>query len=710
MLDYMTAENPIVLQTSSSMNRSPNWGPNGESVYQRTYQRVKADGTKESWDDTVRRVVKGNLSLVPGDRTYPGEEEELYDLIYNFRVLPAGRHLWMSGVPGRQFLFNCYVSGWGHSLSDHFAFTFNQLMEGGGVGANYSQHHLNHYSIFNLVRVHIVCSPEHDNYQDLLKANLLSSEFSPDYTGAVEVEDSREGWVSALTQVIDKATEYEPDAPFDPSSGQYLPELVYDVSNIREAGKRIKTFGGTSAGPVPFAKMLAGIAHLLCAAWEAGFNGPFAMDMDHLIATCVVSGNVRRSARMSIMRWDDPWIDWFLKCKEFAGDHWSTNISVEIDDEFIDYVNRPSNDGDPVVDKARRVYAAIIDGMLANGEPGIWNSDLANVGEPNRVISTNPCGEICLEAWENCNLGHVNLDAFVSVDGTVDLLGLQHAHRLITRFLIRATFGDITDEKTAAKNARNRRIGVGHFGFSGFLAKQKILFAESHRNQYVRDTLSSMADVVDFAAYEYCHELRIPVPVKTRTIAPTGTIAKLAGRGEGIHPEYARYFIQRIRYSTVDPDQAAKLDEYKAKGYNIVEDPDTPYTMVVEIPTKNILVQELEDLGIPTLYLQTVDEISLYDMLAVQAMYQELWADNAVSFTVNIHDGHVTHVDLASTLKGFLPVLKGTTVFPDKSRDLAPYQRVTLTDFEALRGSQRATEAIGDAYDEACASGACPVR
>lgn len=689
---------------------SPNWGPTGKEVYERTYQRTKADGTKESWDETVRRVVKGNLSLVPGDRNFPGEEEILYDLIYNFRAIPAGRHLWMSGVPGRQFLFNCYVSGWGDRLSDHFAFTFNQLMEGGGVGSNYSAGYLDHYTIFNLVRVHIVCSPEHDNYQDLLEAGLLSSQYSPDFTGAWEVEDSREGWVFALTESINKATEYEPRGfKQDKDSGQYLVDLVYDVSNIRSSGKRIKTFGGTSAGPVPFAKMLTGVSHLLNQAWMDGFSGPIAMELDHLIATCVVSGNVRRSARMSIMHWTDPWIDWFLSCKQFGGDHWSTNISVEIDQAFIEAVNgRSGNPG--MDDQASRVYDAIIEGMLKNGEPGIWNSDLANQGEPNRVISTNPCGEIALEPWENCNLGHVNLDAFIREDGTIDYPGMKMAHILMTRFLIRATFGDITDDKTREKVLRNRRIGVGHFGFSGFLAKQKILFSNSHRSPMVRGVLSDMAAVVDEEAVTYSHELRIPVPVKKRTVAPTGTIAKLAGRGEGIHPEYARYFIRRIRYSTVDPDQAAKLDEYKEKGYNIVPDPDTPYTMVVEIPTKSVLVQELEDRGIPSLYLQTVDEISLFDMLAVQEMYQKLWADNSVSYTINFKDGHITHSDLADGLLPFLGTLKGTTVFPDKSRELAPYQRVTLVEYEALRGSQAVSEVTGDAYDEACASGACPVR
>lgn len=672
---------------------SPAWGPTGKEVYERTYQRVKADGELETWADTVRRVVKGNVSLVPGNRIEPGEEEELYDLLYNFRALPAGRHLWMSGVEGRQFLFNCYVSGWGDQLSDHFAFTFNQLMEGGGVGANYSAKYLNNYHINNLVNVQIVCSPEHDNYEDLKDAGLLSTLYHPDFTGAIEVDDSREGWVSALTEVIDTASEFPGDSDL---SGV----LVYDVSNIRSAGKRIKTFGGTSAGPVPFTRMLLEISSLLREAWETGITGPIAMGIDHVIATCVVSGNVRRSARMSIMHWNDPWIDWFIDSKKDLSQHWSTNISVEIDDEFLMDLAFENS-------KASQVYRKITEGMLRDGEPGIWNSSLSNVGEPNPVIATNPCGEIALEAWENCNLGHINLDAFVDSSGVVDFLGLARAHELITRFLIRATFGDITDQKTIATNSRNRRIGVGHFGYAGFVAKQNIKFSESWKISGVRDLLRNLARVVDTAASTYAHELRIPVPVKKRTVAPTGTIAKLAGRTEGIHPVYARYFIRRIRYSTVDGRQAQAIEDYRAKGYNVVPDPDTPNTMVVEIPTKEALVAELESLGIDPSYLESVDEISLRDMLGVQEMYQSLWADNAVSYTVNIPDGEITLQKFQAELKQFLPTLKGTTVFPDRSRALSPYERISQAEYVALRGSE---EVVDDSYDEACASGACPVK
>ena len=62
----------------------------------------------------------------------------LEDLFLRFQALPAGRHLWVSGVEGRQFLFNCHTAGWGPRLHNHFTWLFNELLKGGGVGANYS--------------------------------------------------------------------------------------------------------------------------------------------------------------------------------------------------------------------------------------------------------------------------------------------------------------------------------------------------------------------------------------------------------------------------------------------------------------------------------------------------------------------------------------------------------------------------------------------
>jgi ribonucleoside-triphosphate reductase len=685
-----------------NLRQEPAWGPTGKEVYERTYSRTRADGTKEDWYATVTRVVDGNLSLVDSARIEPGEREELIDGIYNFRIIPAGRHLWMSGVEGRQFLFNCYVSGWGDCLSEHFAFTFNQLMEGGGVGSNYSAAHVSEsrYPVRNLVKVELYCDPRHEDYGQLIEEGLLTN----DSYEAWRVPDSREGWVRALEKVI--------NCTIRPGTDVFNSFTVrIDLSNIRPAGEPIKTFGGTSAGPVPLARLLKHAQRILGDAYEAGgMNGPLAMELDHAIATCVVSGNVRRSARMSIMHWNDPNIDWFLKCKESGKGHWSTNISVEIDDEFIELV-QPSGILTDRHRKALGVYKAIITGMLRNGEPGIWNSSLANVGEPNRVSATNPCGEICLEGWENCNLGHVNLDSFVNPDGSVDYEGLHRAHVLMTRFLIRATFGDISNPKTRSIVDRNRRIGVGHFGFAGYLAKRGIPFSDSyhefildrnHQRVSVWGELQDMYSSVQDAARRYSHDLRIPMPVKLTTVAPTGTIAKLAGRTEGIHPPYAKYFIRRVRYSNIDPDQASKLKEFEQMGLDIEMDYYTPNTSVVSFPTKESLVQELEDLGIPESYLESVDEISLEDMLSVQAMYQTYYADNAVSFTVNVPKDRYSVDEVAESLLPFLPVLKGTTMMVDESRLQAPYERISREEYDSY-----GIDNVNDSYDEACASGAC---
>jgi adenosylcobalamin-dependent ribonucleoside-triphosphate reductase len=675
-------------------SHAPNFGPTGETVYERTYQRVKPNGDRETWLDTVTRVVDGNLSLVPEKHRKPGERERLIELMYDFKVLPAGRHLWASGVPGRQYLFNCHVSGWGEKLSDHFEFTFMRLMEGGGVGANYSSRFLKPYGApLRPLNVHIVCDPEHPDYAAMKAAGVLSEDYSHEWGGAFPVEDSREGWSVALVDLLD--THYRQDVKHA--------DRVYDVSRVRGAGEPLRTFGGTASGPRPFARMLLDIGAVMNgAAGKAHLSPLEAMEIDHAIAECVVSGGNRRSARMSMVEWDDPFIFDFIGCKTDSGKHWTTNISAVIDDEFT----RLLAEGD---EHAKAVHSATVAGMLDNGEPGYWNISLSNVGEPNEVIATNPCGEIALEPWENCNLGHVNLDAFAPKKSTdePDFEGILEAHRLMTRFLIRATYGDVNDPKQRETLARNRRIGVGHFGVQGYLAKQGVRYSKAPSFFRFPFELRIMANEVKAAAVEFCHALRIAVPVKMTTVAPTGTIAKMPGVTEGIHPIYARHFIRRVRFSLVDPVQAERVNTFFAQGYNVEEDvyDKSGNTVVVEFPTKEKLVEEVENMGLPAELVEAADEIDFADMLAFQAMYQKDYADNAVSFTVNVLPGQLDQDQAEETLARFLPVLKGTTVFPDLTRPQSPYERITAEEYE-----KAAAKSVDASYDEACASGACPVK
>lgn len=673
-----------------------------KQVYLRTYSRTKPDGSQETWPETVQRVVDGNLKLVDPRYIEDGEHEALTEMIESFKVLPAGRHLKSSGVNDFA-LNNCWAAGWDSSRpEEHFTFTLLRLAEGGGVGTNYSARYLEDFPPVQVpVNVHIVCDPSHPDYKSMVESGLLSTEYSHEWYGSYDVWDSREGWAAALGDLIQTA--------HDPKTRHT--QRVYDVSRVRCKGSPLKTFGGTASGPLPFAEMMTNIGILLNNKFTiaqmlgnlAKLDGLTAMRMDHEIASAIVAGGVRRSARMSIMRWDDPDIFDFINIKENGG-HWTTNISVEVDEGFFNELSISQERNTPW-DPVNVVLRSIAEGMLRNGEPGVWNSALTAEGEVDGVFTTNPCGEATLTPWEPCNLGSVNLGAFVDGWGNVDNRGLEKAHRLITRYLIRATFAEVADGKSADAIARYRRIGVGHLGFADFLFRLGARYTEAPQEEWVAEDLMYWASVVDEAAVEYANELRIPVPIKKRVIAPTGTTSKLAGvSGEATHAPFADYFIRRIRFSDLEPSEISQVEEYRRQGYRVEPCQYAANTSVVEIPTKDSLLDELE---YPE-YFQHAGELTIRDMLNVQRMYQEHWADQAVSYTANVEAGKYTAEELAGLLAEYLPDLKGVTVFPEMSMAQSPYERISKEEY-MVRAAEVGIEVTDTGFDEVCASGACPV-
>lgn len=668
------------------MNTVP-FGPSGQVVYDRTYSRTKGDGTKETWPETVERVIKGNLALVYGDDTNKWnletvrEQGSLQHYMNNFAVIPAGRHLWASGVTSH--LFNCWVAPWGDKFSDHFSFSSLRLFEGGGVGANYSTKHIEKFGApKRKVGLHLSSVSSHPDY-DEMKPWLNS----PAVYGK-HVDDSREGWADALVHLIDM---------FFPDYGYNDPAQAYfDVSGIRPSGSELKTSGGTASGPAPLLKLLTDVTDILNGCFAAGVITPLdAMQIDHAIAEAVVAGGNRRSARMSIVRWDDPFIFDFLECKADSGNHWTTNISVEIDDDFTNKMHVRGS-------KAREVHEAVCKAMLENGEPGYWNSSTSSKGEIGDVFATNPCGEITLEFSEPCNLGHVNMDYFADKNWEE----LAEAHRLVTRFLMRATFGSVNDPESRKVLDRNRRIGVGHLGVQGYWAKQGVKYSEIPNGRAAME-LQALYKAVRQEARDYAFELRIAEPVKVTTVAPTGSVAKLPGVSEGIHPIYARWYERRIRFSMRSESEWQTVMDAEAAGFRVEDDiyDSSGMTKVVVYPTEDILVEQVRALGYDESVVQSAEELTIEQMLQVQRTYQAYWADNAVSYTVNIPEGSIKPEELESVLRRFLPYLKGTTIMVDASRPQAPYTRITREQYEAAAAKTRE-----DSTDEACSTGACPVR
>lgn len=656
--------------------------PLADVVFQRTYARKKADGNMEQWNETVERCVDGNLALVDPQFIEPGERERLIRLIGRTAMLPAGRHLWVSGVPGKQYVSNCFVAGW-DSLADHLCFTFESLMVGGGVGANYSAYNTRKVApLLHRVALRFVCDPteriesctrwgvEDDmpQFGHLLQGEQMDD---PPLTYFHTIADSREGWVEALRLLVLWAQ-------------QSSVTLVFDVSRIRPAGSPIRGFGGTAAGPICLMNMLLDMNRIFRRT-EGHQPTPLdLMEMDHAIASCVVAGNVRRSARMAILHWADPHIFDFLECKIDPSKHWSTNISVEIDDSFFAALGN----GDSA---AQQVFDEVVDGMLLNGEPGFFNSSLASVGERSHVAATNPCGEIPLEPYESCLLGHVNL-------GSGDPAEIRESFRLMTRFLVRATFATKHNHKQRDIVAKNRRIGVGFLGLQEWLARKGIKMSHASESGLFRTYLGEWKLIVQHTARIYSLELGIPTPIKTTTVAPTGSIAHLAGTSAGMEAIKAKYFVRRVRYAASD-SEVQRLSE---QGIVFETDLYTEGTVVACFPCKDPLLDRVD----PAL-VEEAGAISPSVLMDLQSVIQRYYADNAISHTITVAPGQYTTKELGSMLRYRLPHLKGLTIFPSGTRPQQPITAVTQEEYEAL--------VKGDSIDMddaelACSTGGCPIR
>jgi len=244
-------------------NKNPDWGFNGLGyiVYKRTYSRIKGDGTKEEWFETVERCINGAQDI--GAKYTKEEAERLYDLVFNLKCNFAGRMLWQLGAPtvaryGGASLLNC----WFVSMNDieDFCFVFENLMLGGGVG-------------FSVQRADIHELPK-------VKAGVSVIHQSTKDTDFI-VPDSREGWVSLLRKVVDSFF----------VSGK---SFTYSTILVRGSGEKISGFGGTASGPTILVTGIEQIISVLQGREGKKLRSIDVLDINNIIGSVVVAGNVRR--------------------------------------------------------------------------------------------------------------------------------------------------------------------------------------------------------------------------------------------------------------------------------------------------------------------------------------------------------------------------------------------------------------------------------
>lgn len=698
----------------------PHWGELGWVTYKRTYARWLPDQNRaENWDETVKRVIEGNINLDPRLHDNPSAEviteltneaQKLFRLVYGLAATPSGRNLWISGTDYQKrngdSLNNCwfiairpqkygdshivpaYLNPEQKAVSMPFSFLFDQLMKGGGVGFSVVNENIAQIpSVDNKVDLAVIIDKKSPSYEASLKVGAIDKDewekqSVPDDTIYYKLPDTREGWVLANARLI--------DMHFNATNPDHKIKLALDISDIRPYGAKIHGFGGTASGPMPLVEMLIDINNVINARVNSKLTAVDGTDICNLIGKTVVAGNVRRSAELALGSSDNQDFIKMKQDKEKLYHHrWASNNSVAINSKFNN-------------------YGRIVDGYQA----GIDDS----------VEGTNPCGEISLANGEPCNLFEVF--PYVAEQEGWDL---KEAFGLAARYTKRVTFSPYDWEISREIIHKNRRIGVSMSGIQDWLLNdlghrvvtgfedavdqengQKIK-KPIYDPQAVKMVDSLYQAVVD-ADKTYSKELGCNESIKHTTVKPSGTVAKLAGVSEGMHFHYAGYLIQRIRFQASDP----LLPALKECGYHTEPDIYTPNTICVEFPLRAAHADSKNFASAGT--------VSIAEQFATQAFLQTYWSDNAVSCTVTFQSDESDQI--APLLYQYRHIIKSTSLLPYYGGSLkqAPKEPIDKQTYEARAAlitddveevfakqndDQKGLELV-DQSD--CAGGACPIK
>ena len=724
---------------------TPHWGELGWVTYKRTYARwLPEKNRSENWDETVKRVIEGNINLDPRLKDSPSNEvvdeltneaKDLFKLVYGLGATPSGRNLWVSGTDYQKrngdSLNNCWFIairpqqyGDSHIVPDYlnqkqkavsmpFSFLFDQLMKGGGVGFSVVQDNIKKIpAVDNKIDLTIIIDKKSASYADSVKLGATDkaewakqNEDKSDYI-YYNLPDTREGWVLANARLI--------DMHFNQTNSENKTKLVLDISRIRPYGAKIHGFGGTASGPMPLVEMLFDINNIINNRVNSNLTSVDCTDICNLIGKTVVAGNVRRSAELALGTSTDQDFITMKQDKDKLYHHrWASNNSVAIDSNFNE-------------------YEPIANGIRENGEPGIVNLDLSrNYGRiidgyqkdiDGDVEGTNPCGEISLGNGEPCNLFEVF--PYIAEQENWDL---KDVFRLATRFAKRVTFSDYDWEISRNIIYKNRRIGVsmsgiqdwllndlGHRVVTGFEdATDEETGAKVKKPIYdpqgIKMVTAAYQAVID-ADKEYSKTLNCNESIKHTTVKPSGTVAKLAGASEGMHFHYAGYLIQRIRFQASDP----LLKALDACGYYSEPDIYSPNTTCVEFPLRAAHADSKNFASAGT--------VSIEEQFATQAFLQTYWSDNAVSCTVTFQSDEGDKI--TSLFKQYRHVIKSTSLLPYYGGSLkqAPKEPIDKEKYEERKAqitgdvAQVFAEQNDDQKDlelvdqTDCESGACPVK
>ena len=471
----------------------------------------------------------------------------------------------------------------------------------------------------------------------------------------------------------------------------------YNFSKLRPKGDYISTTHGRSSGPIAF------------------------MTLYDKMTDVIKQGGVRRGANMGILNSDHPDVEEFITAKKGNKQLTNFNISVFVKEDFWEYYekNKPYpliNPRDGKVWKyvnPRTLFDMIVYQGWESAEPGLLFDDNINRYNPlikafGKIYATNPCGEVVLYPNESCDLGSLNLWAFIKEeyhDGKrkvyFDWEDFKKSIKTATKFLDNVLdvnkypFPEI--EKMTLKN---RKIGLGIMGLADMLFELEIPYNSEEGRKWMEKVMEyvnyySKEESIEraktrgkFPTYRKSFYPEGKMPIKgfeereswnldwdklvkkikkhglrnafTTVVAPTGSISMIAGTSSGIEPVFSLVYEKKVSLGTfyyVDPVFEKTMEREGLYDDNLLKDISANEGSIQQIKYipdkwKRIFVTALD--------------ISAEDHVRALAAIQK-WTDSSVSKTINFpEDATVEDMRKAYLLAHSLGC-KGLTVYRYKS-------------------------------------------
>jgi ribonucleoside-triphosphate reductase len=598
---------PTEYQTFIALSRYARWLPDHKR--------------RENWGETVERYmtnVCNPIALSGGTVITTGLDIQTHDsieqAILSLEVMPSMRSLMAAGKAADRdntCMYNCsYLPVDDPKSFDEAMFI---LLCGTGVG-------------FSVERQYISKLPD---VPDRL--------FESDTT--VVVKDSKEGWAKAYRQVLSLLWAGE------------IPK--WDVSGVRPAGTKLKTFGGRASGPAPLVDLFKFTVAKFKGAVGRKLSSIECHDLMCKVGEVVVVGGVRRSAMISLSNLSD---DRMRHAK--SGQWWETQGHRALANNSVCYTEKPD------VETFLREWTALVESK--SGERGVFNrvaskkqAEKYGRRDSSYEFGTNPCSEIILRPYQFCNLTEVVVRA------TDSLQDLERKVRLATILgTIQSTYTYFPYlRKIWQRNTEEERLlGVS---LTGIMDNPMM----TSKNEGLEKTLEHLRLVAVATNADWAIRLGIPASTAITCVKPSGTVSQLVDSASGIHTRHSPYYIRTVRGDSKDPLTQLMIDQ-GVPSEPCVMKPNQ--TVVFSFPVKSpegCVVR---------------DDLTAIEQLETWLVYQRHWCEHKPSVTVSVKDDEWLEVG-AFVYKNF-DEMSGVSFLPHDggSYQQAPYQECTEQEYLAL--------------------------